>query len=361
MSEFTLEPLYDYPQREQVLALARTHADAVDRGERSPFENLREIAKDGLITLGRDGGSLVPQVSVAFDLATEDASTAFSLWAHRSTIAFFDAVGRELPAGLADATVSGTTAMAAAYKEASGLAPIKVEGTLVEGGLKLNGSVSWASNLYPGGVIVLPVAVQNAPESHPNRYIVTVRQDVEGLSVDYHRNLLALNGTESGTLKFEDVFVPSEDVLSDNIEAFLHDVTAPFLLVQSSFCLGLAAGALQEAAKHLDVSQGVFRPEFPLILAEYQSLREELVRLASEPARAERRDLLSLRLGVSHFATIATHFELQVVGGAGYVADSPTARRLREASFLPVQSPTEGHLRYELARYDHLDNLRDAL
>ena len=318
MSEFTLEPLYDYPQREQVLALARTHADAVDRGERSPFENLREIAKDGLITLGRDGGSLVPQVSVAFDLATEDASTAFSLWSHRSTIAFFDAVGRELPAGLADATVSGTTAMAAAYKEASGLAPIKVEGTLVEGGLKLNGSVSWASNLYPGGVIVLPVAVQNAPEGHPDRYIVTVRQDVEGLSIDYHRNLLALNGTESGTLKFEDVFVPSEDILSDNIEAFLRDVTAPFLLVQSSFCLGLAAGALQEAAKHLDVSQGVFRPEFPLILEEYQSLREELVRLASEPERAERRDLLSLRLGVSHFATIATHFELQVVGGAGY-------------------------------------------
>ena len=57
-----------------MLALARTHANAVDRGERSPFENLREIAKDGLITLGRDGGSLVPQVSVAFDLATEDAS-----------------------------------------------------------------------------------------------------------------------------------------------------------------------------------------------------------------------------------------------------------------------------------------------
>ena len=149
--------------------------------------------------------------------------------------------------------------------------------------------------------------------------------------------------------------------MSDNIEVFLRDVTAPFLLVQSSFCLGLAAGALQEAAKHLDVSQGVFRPEFPLILEEYQSLREELVRLASEPERAERRDLLSLRLGVSHFATIATHFELQVVGGAGYVAESPTARRLREASFLPVQSPTEGHLRYELARYDHLDNLRDAL
>lgn len=93
MSEFTLEPLEDYPQRERVLALAAEHADAVDAGERSPFENLREIAKDGLLTLGRTG-SLLPQVSVAFDLASQDATTGFSLWAHRSTIAFFDAVNQ---------------------------------------------------------------------------------------------------------------------------------------------------------------------------------------------------------------------------------------------------------------------------
>ena len=78
------------------------------------------------------------------------------------------------------------------------------------------------------------------------------------------------------------------------------------MLVQSSFCLGLAAGALQEAAKHLDVSKGIFRPEFPLILSEYESLREELIRLASEPERAERRDLLSLRLNVSDAVVVNT-------------------------------------------------------
>ena len=158
MSNVTVEPLHSYPERERVLALAAEHADAVDAGERSPFENLREIAKDGLLTLGRTG-SLVPQAAVAYDLASQDASTGFSLWAHRSTIAFFDAVNRELPEGLAEATTSGTTAMAAAYKEAAGIGPIKVLGDLVEGGVKLNGTVSWASNLYPNGVIVLPVAV----------------------------------------------------------------------------------------------------------------------------------------------------------------------------------------------------------
>ena len=360
MSEFTLEPLEDYPQRERVLALAAEHADAVDAGERSPFENLREIAKDGLLTLGRTG-SLLPQVSVAFDLASQDATTGFSLWAHRSTIAFFDAVNRELPEGLAEATTSGTSAMAAAYKEASGLAPIKVLGTLVEGGVKLNGTVSWASNLYPGGVIVLPVAVQNAQEGHPNRYIVTVRQDAPGLKVAYHRNLLALNGTESGTIIFEDVFVPTEDILTKDFAGFLAKVTAPFLLVQSAFCLGLAAGALQSAAEHLQVSGGIFKQEFEGLLGTYRTLRDTLLRLAAEPENAQKRDLLQLRLDVSHLATAATHCELQTVGGAGYVAGSPTARRVREVTFLPVQSPTEGHLRYELAKHDHPEGLQAAL
>ena len=360
MSELTLEPLEDYPQRERVLALAAEHADAVDAGERSPFENLREIAKDGLLTLGRTG-SLLPQVSVAFDLASQDATTGFSLWAHRSTIAFFDAVNRELPEGLAEATTSGTSAMAAAYKEASGLAPIKVLGTLVEGGVKLNGTVSWASNLYPGGVIVLPVAVQNAQEGHPNRYIVTVRQDAPGLKVVYHRNLLALNGTESGTIIFEDVFVPTEDILTKDFAGFLAKITAPFLLVQSAFCLGLAAGALQSAAEHLQVSGGIFKQEFEGLLGTYRTLRDTLLRLAAEPENAQKRDLLQLRLDVSHLATAATHCELQTVGGAGYVAGSPTARRVREVTFLPVQSPTEGHLRYELAKHDHPEGLQAAL
>jgi len=349
MSNVTVEPLHNYPERERVLALAAEHADAVDAGERSPFENLREIAKDGLLTLGRTG-SLVPQAAVAYDLASQDASTGFSLWAHRSTIAFFDAVNRELPEGLAEATTSGTTAMAAAYKEAAGIGPIKVLGTLVEGGVKLTGTVSWASNLYPNGVIVLPVAVQNAQEGHPDRYIVTVRQDTPGLKV-----------AESGTIIFEDVFVPTEDILTKDFAGFLAKVTAPFLLVQSAFCLGLAAGALQSAAEHLQVSGGIFKQEFEGLLGTYRTLRDTLLRLAAEPENAQKRDLLQLRLDVSHLATAATHCELQTVGGAGYVAGSPTARRVREVTFLPVQSPTEGHLRYELAKYDHPEGLQAAL
>lgn len=350
MSSFTLEPLTSYPQRENVLALARENAAAVDADERSPFETLRAIAQDGeLLTLGRTG-SLLPQTAVAFDLATECASTAFSLWAHRSTIAFFDAVDRELPECMATGEVSGTTAMAAAFKDASGVGELGVHAVHVDGGLKLNGIISWASNLYPNGVVVLPVFVDDAADGESNKYIVQTRVGVEGFNIKYQKGLIALDSTESGFSKLTDVFVPEEDILTTDVPGFLAKVTAPFLLVQSSFCLGLGAAALNSAADHLDVAQGIFQSEFDKINTEYQRLRREITELAEDPKNADRTRVLQLRLDVSHFATAATKLELSTVGGKAYAVKSPSGRRLRESQFLPVQSPTEGHLRYELSK-----------
>lgn len=353
MPEFSLEPLYDYPQREQVLSLAREHASAVDKNERSPFQTLRELGKDGLLTLGLEG-SLLPQVSVGFDLATEDASTAFSLWAHRSTIAFFNATTGDVPAGLRDGSVSGTTAMAAAFKEASGIGEVGIHASHDGDELVFNGTVAWASNLYENGVIVAPVAVDDAAKGESNRYIVHFPVASEGIEIKYQENLLALNSTKSGFIKFTDVRVPTANILSTDLPAFLDSIIAPFLLVQSSFCLGLAAGALASAAENLEVAQGVFKDEFNQLNAEYERLRGVIIRLAENPENINRVELLTLRLDASHVATKATHLELSVVGGRGYASASPTARRLREASFLPVQSPTEGHLRVELERQKQL-------
>jgi hypothetical protein len=42
--------------------------------------------------------------------------------------------------------------------------------------------------------------------------------------------------------------------------------------------------------------------------------------------------------------------EAKMMGGRGYVVTTPTARRLREAAFLPIQALTERQLRWEIAR-----------
>ncbi|MGO2608462.1 MAG: hypothetical protein ACTIMA_07630, partial [Brachybacterium tyrofermentans] len=55
------------------------------------------------------------------------------------------------------------------------------------------------------------------------------------------------------------------------------------------------------------------------------------------------------RLESALLAGRATRLEQKVVGGRGYALGSDTSRRAREAAFLPVQSPTETHLRHLLA------------
>lgn len=348
MTSFTIAPLTSYDQRDTVLTLARENAAATDTDSRSPFETLRQLGNAGLTTLGRTG-SLLPQAAVVFDLATECTATAFSLWAHRSVIAFFDAVGRDLPEGVATAQRTASTAMAAAFKNASGVGDLGVHAVQVDGGLSLTGTISWASNLYPGGVMVLPVALDG---QEPGTAIVTVTVDAPGVEVKYQKGLLALDATESGFIKLTDVFVPTADILSTDVPGFLASITAPFLLLQSSLCLGLAASALASAATGLSTSRGIFEQEFAEVAAEYERLRAQLITLAEAPGDAQRYDLLRLRLDAAHLATHATRLEMAVIGGRGYKTASATGRRYREASFLPVQSPTEGHLRYELSRYE---------
>ena len=210
------------------------------------------------------------------------------------------------------------------------------------------------SNLYDNGVIVAPVAVDDAAEGESERYIVHFPVASQGIDIKYQDSLLALNATKSGFIKLTDVRVPTANILSTDLPGFLNDIIAPFLLVQSSFCLGLGAGALASAAQNLEASNGVFKSEFEELNSEYQRLRGVITELAQNPENINRVELLQLRLDASHLATKATHLELSVVGGRGYAAGSPTARRLREASFLPVQSPTEGHLRVELERQKQL-------
>lgn len=349
-SAFAIEPLLEYPHREQVLALAQERSEAVDQDEDSPFRTLVELGRHGLVATGRTG-SLVPQAAVLFDLATGCTATAFSLWAHRSTIAFFDAVDRELPDGLEDGTVTGSTAMAAAFKAAAGVGEIQVRARRTSGGLVLEGVVPWASNLYEGGVMVLPVVIEADAAHAETTAVVTVRVGTEGHAVTPMKDLMALDATRSGFSKLAGVRVPSQDVLTEDLPGFLARVSAPFLLLQASFCLGLSAASLGAGAALRESSHGVFVEDFDAVVAECRRLRSDLLRLAEDPAAAVREDVVRLRLQAAHLTQAATRLELMLVGGRGYVASSPTARRFREAAFLPVQSPTEGHLRVEVGGY----------
>lgn len=289
-----LAPLTDYPEHGLVRARAAERARATDEADTTPFETLRELGQRGLLDLGLGGGDLRGQAAVVFDLAAECTATAFSLWGHRSGLEYLDAVGAPVASELRTGDVPLCSAMAPAFKAAAGIGEIPVTLTRRGDHLVLDGTVPWASNLYPDAVVILSVVREDGRPA-----IVRTRVAARGVSVRPLENLMALNATASGILRLEGVEIDAEqDVLTEDVPGFLATVRGPFLLLQTSFCLGLSAAALTSARENLGGVGEMFREDLDDAVAEQQRLRADLVRLAREPRAAAPRELLPDRKSV---------------------------------------------------------------
>ena len=319
-----------------------------------------------LVWLHGPGGLFAPDSPASRDVralartlatvAWSDMSLAFSLWCHRMVIEYLRAADDATAARLwlprlESAATFGSTALAAAMAHHVSGAPLSIKGRDLGSGLALDGRVRWASNLF-GDEFLLVTAVERAG-SGP--IVVALAAGRDGLEIDPYPELLDLQDTSSSSLRLSDVRIGADAVLSTQFDRFIRAVRPVFLLAQASFCWGLAARALAEAAGH--VGRGA-NEVFAIPLRALESERDRLqaaiadgidAAATSAPVR-DTWSIVNIRLAAARLAEAATRLESKVVGGAGYARSSATARRLREAAFLPVQSPTEGQLLWELSR-----------
>jgi alkylation response protein AidB-like acyl-CoA dehydrogenase len=333
---------------DRVAQLAVT-VDCDSTADRRPV--LRELANEGVLDLGLPGsnGTYLDQVRVLAVLAGACMTTAFSAWAHRMSVEYIAGYAGEgfanLAAKLRAADIVGSTAMAATFRAASGQDELTVSLSDHEDGTyRATGFISWASNLHDDAVVVTGML------HNGQRKIVTFNIDQPGVEVLHSEKLLALDASQSGAMRLEDVRITPSQIVDVDFVAFVKSVRPTFLAFQSAFCVGLAAASL--AAIHELRGVGVSLADR---LAENRS---ELARLSDQLEQVavwlDHREgeiplnVVRLRLDAAHLAISATQLELAIRGGQAYSAKSPTARRVREALFLPVQSPTEAQLQWEL-------------
>ncbi len=340
---------------DEAVAAIAARAAATDACEHDVRTGLAELGAAGVLDLGapanRDG-ALVDMAGLIAAVARGCMSTAFSTWAHRMAIEYLASHPTTWSdAGVLDALRAGArpgaTAMAPAFKDLLGLEPLGVTAAPDGDDLVLDGSVPWASNLFDEAVVVLP-----ARTAAGGRVVVAVEVAQPGFTVVELPPLLALDSTRSGAIRLEGVRVAPDRVLSDDLAGFVERIRPTFLLLQTAFALGLAAECVAQAERKLRNLTTVFRPDVETAAQRLAALDGDLHRYARAVAAPDQpgvRQLLQLRLDAAVLAQDAAALEAKVAGGAGYVAAGATARRLREAAFLPVQSPTEGQLRWELA------------
>jgi alkylation response protein AidB-like acyl-CoA dehydrogenase len=346
--------------RAQIDAFFEPRAPAVDAGQASVQEGIAFLHRHHFrVWEGWDEPAASPNddlVRVAETIATvawSDMSSAFSLWCHRMVLDYLACaapgswVRRGLMQPLLRAEWLGSTALASAVAHHVAGTPLPISARRDGNRLRLNGRIFWASNLFVPDFVLI-TATAGPDDARP--LIVALPGDAPGLRVEPNPSLLALQATGSSSLTLVDVPLEPEAIVTDDFRGFFQRIRSTFLLLQSSFCWGLAGRALCQTHTRLHGVNEIFMPD----LADLDGEATRLADAIRSGTRDRRRPLpvpeaLQIRLDSARLATAAVALEAKTMGGGGYVVTTPTARRLREAAFLPIQTPTEGQLRWEIA------------
>jgi alkylation response protein AidB-like acyl-CoA dehydrogenase len=329
------------------------NATDLDQGDRDTRGNLGLLAGSGLLGLGAPGnhGQALPRMAaVIAEVAGHCLSTAFSVWAHRMTVEYLTTAATPWSLGtVATLTATGAlgvTGMASAFKDAAGCGSIELAATATDGGYRVSGTLRWASNLYSDSVMVTA-----AQTSSGEKMVVALPLAADGVTIGSHFDLLALGSTASSWVTLDDVYLSEEQILSRDIDSFLTGVRPTFLVLQSAMCVGLARRCLNEVGHSLAGVNSAFAVEFDSLTAELAAIESQVAAFAAAvggPTTPAKHELLTLRLAAADTVSAAAALEIRTAGGKGYARRTDASRRFREAAFIPVQSPSEAQLRWEL-------------
>lgn len=343
---------------DEIRSRVADQADLMDQKQGEARTVLTELGAAGRTDLGaprNHDGRLAEMAATISGLAQECVSAAFTTWANRMAIEYLAAAdtayARSLLPGLRDGSTPGITGMAAAFRDLAGCGTIEVTATPTDDGYLLDGPIRWASNLYPDAILVT-----SARTTGGDRIAVALPLATPGITVGDPFSLLALNSTASSYLRLEGVRIGAHQVLSDDFGPFLQSVRPTFLVLQTAICVGLAETCLTQARAGLVGVNAVFAGEVDALSGKLALVRSTMFRSAyavGTPLQASRPELLSMRLAGAEVAGAAAALEARTAGGKGYASRSGASRRFREAAFLPVQSPSEAQLRWELAQCSH--------
>lgn len=324
-------------------------AAALDEATADIRDDLAALGSAGLLRLGLDRAALPDMVAVIEDVSTASLAVGFSTWAHRMALHYVQLAPEALREahfdGLARGERVGVTAMAAGLKHVAGLGELPVIARPDGDGLRVSGPIRWASNVFPESLVVLPARTERG-----ETYVVVVDADADGVTINPAPRLMALNATGSTSLHLDDVAVPGTRIVSTDLPGFVARIRPTFLLLQTAFCVGVGGAALRGAQRLHHGTGAQFGDDLSRLSRASDHQRERLYRWAADPAGTALSDLVELRLQAAGLAVDATRLEITLTGGAGYALGSAANRRFRESAFLPIQSPSEGQLRWELTR-----------
>ena len=335
-------------------------APALDSGAADPALPLPRLAASGLPAigvpeaLGGAGGDVTDAVEAIAAVSSHSLAAGLVLWGHRTFVDYLlqtpnQGLRGHLPDLLAG-RVAGATGMSNAMKFLSGLEGLQITGRPEADGHRLDGKLPWVTNVRAQGFLVA-AAVASADPGKPS-FCAALPHDMPGLARSPDLDLMALRASSTAALSLSDVRIGPEHILHDNAVAWLPVIRPTFLGLQCGLSIGLARRSLSSARLHTGAGRGVLdEPIATLEQALQEHERQLRTGLRSGLFRSQPAPLFRLRIGLAEIVADSVSLELQAAGGRAYLRQpgEAIARRMREAAFVPLITPSLVQLKAALS------------
>lgn len=376
--------------RSEVAPIARE----CDADGRFPWANVKRMGELGLLgipwaeELGGSGLDLLSYMIAIHEMAKVDASHAITISAHTtlgtSPIVNFgtDAQKQRYVPLLASGQVLGGFGLteASAGSDAGG-----TKTTAVRKGAHyvLNGSKIFITHGGVGEIFVVTAVTDPSQGTKGISSFILTKQttDLEAtrsVGIGHDASLPAMAGFRSGKkedklgwrasdtreLIFEDVEVPSENMLGDEGKGFVNFMRTldSGRVGIAALSLGIAEGAYEEAVKY-----AAQRKQFGQRIADFQGISFQLADMATEIEAGKHltyhaawlamhgkpfaKQAAQAKLFCSELAMRTTIKAVQVHGGYGYTKDYPVERMMRDAKICEIGEGTSEIQRLVIARH----------
>ncbi|ALK33469.1 hypothetical protein Bpla01_01700 [Burkholderia plantarii] len=347
--------------RAELGAWLDAHAESLDTEPALAAELLPRLARGGVFGLGVPvadggaGGSIADAIEAVAEVATHSLAAAFVLWGHRTFIEYVlradqDALRERWLPPLLRGEIAGATGLSNAMKYLSNIESLQMRATRHADGHALAGSLPWITNLRPEGFLAA-AAFEHDDGAAPS--IFALPHAAPGVARSDDLDLIALRATNTAALRVDGTVLDASWRIAADAPAFLARVRPAFLGLQCGMSVGLAGRALAAAADAGHATRDVIADEIETTRAALAAQRERLLAGVLDGSFLARpAELFELRIALVASVEAAVALEVQAVGGRGYLrGQGGTARRVREAAFVPIVTPSLVQLKTQLARH----------
>ncbi|WP_209124931.1 acyl-CoA dehydrogenase family protein [Alkalihalobacillus sp. BA299] len=327
------------------------HSMTVDEQKMFPKESLKAMAEAGFgaLPLPKEYGGLgagYKGFAVAAETFAQYCASATMVWVmHTVAVQAMFTIGTEEQRNrFIPGVLKGDIGALAFSEPATGshFWNVVSEAPKLDGGYLLDAHKSWVTS---GGEADWYIVCTNYPDPTPDKgdtlMFVIVPKDAEGIE-SFPFSAMGLRGNSSGPMKFNHIFIPTENRLGTEggMNQYNDQIIDPLFLLGTSGCwIGVAQGALNEAIEgakmkvHKDTGKSVsgyqvIRHEIAKAQIIIDSARSMLFRVAEamDKAISEGKTLdeclytlWQLKTYAADIVIQVTNMALQISGGRGYL------------------------------------------